>query len=180
MDVITLSMAKAYTDSKGGYLGTKTEVLYENAVSDYDIAAGQVAEAIIANAEDAVILEVGKMYSVTFNGVKYKCECHTHGHAIQKAVAIGNSRVVNSSGNDTGEPFVIIYTTRSGSSYCNAFGWTTGNEASFTIEQEVKAIIPIDPKYIPTMDNLTINGVDGKQYKLTVDENGALVTTAVV
>lgn len=38
-------------------------------------------------------------------------------------------------------------------------------------------IHPIDPKYIPTMDSITLNGADGKQYKVTVDANGKLTTT---
>ena len=37
-----------------------------------------------------------------------------------------------------------------------------------------ETIHPIDPKYIPAMDSITLNGADGKQYEVTVDANGAL------
>lgn len=40
-----------------------------------------------------------------------------------------------------------------------------------------ETIHPIDPKYIPAMDSITLNGADGKQYKVTVDANGKLTTT---
>lgn len=42
-----------------------------------------------------------------------------------------------------------------------------------------EAIYPIDPKYIPPLDSLTLNGADGKQYKLSVDESGQLVSAVV-
>lgn len=42
-----------------------------------------------------------------------------------------------------------------------------------------ETIHPIDPKFIPPMDSLTLNGADGKRYKLSVDENGQLVTAVV-
>jgi hypothetical protein len=48
-----------------------------------------------------------------------------------------------------------------------------------SIEYETETIHPIDPKYIPALDSLTLNGADGKQYKLAVDESGALAATAI-
>ena len=42
-----------------------------------------------------------------------------------------------------------------------------------------ETIVPIDPKFIPPVDSLTINGTDGKQYKLTVN-NGAISVDEVV
>ena len=41
------------------------------------------------------------------------------------------------------------------------------------------AVHKIDPKYIPALDSITLNGADDKQYKLTVDANGALAVTAI-
>lgn len=43
-----------------------------------------------------------------------------------------------------------------------------------------ETIHPIPAEYIPPLDHLILNGLDGKQYKLTVDESGALTTTEVV
>ena len=40
-------------------------------------------------------------------------------------------------------------------------------------------IVPIDPKYLPSVDSITMNGADGNQYKLTVNESGELAVTAV-
>ena len=44
---------------------------------------------------------------------------------------------------------------------------------------EYTAVHTIDPKYIPALDALVLNGADGKQYKVTVDELGALAVTAI-
>lgn len=35
-------------------------------------------------------------------------------------------------------------------------------------------IVPIDPKFIPAMDSLTLNGADNKQHELAVDTQGVL------
>lgn len=43
-----------------------------------------------------------------------------------------------------------------------------------------ETIHPIDPKYIPAVDALILNGTDGKQYRLAVDESGTLAATEVV
>lgn len=37
----------------------------------------------------------------------------------------------------------------------------------------------IDQKYIPALDSITLNGADGKQYKVTVDASGSLAVTAI-
>ena len=42
-----------------------------------------------------------------------------------------------------------------------------------------ETIHPIDPKYIPAMDSITLNGEEGKKYKVFVNENGQLVTEEV-
>ena len=49
----------------------------------------------------------------------------------------------------------------------------------YTKTVECETVHQIDAKFIPALDSLTMNGADGKQYKLAVDENGALVHTAI-
>jgi prepilin-type processing-associated H-X9-DG protein len=49
----------------------------------------------------------------------------------------------------------------------------------FTVDIEAPIVKTIDAKYIPVMDSLTLNGADGKQYKVSVDESGALVVTEI-
>ena len=43
-----------------------------------------------------------------------------------------------------------------------------------------ETIHPIDQKFIPALDSLTLNGPDGRQYKVYVNESGELVTEEVV
>lgn len=42
-----------------------------------------------------------------------------------------------------------------------------------------ETVRPIDPKFLPGIDALTLNGADGKQYKLVVDASGALAVTPI-
>lgn len=47
---------------------------------------------------------------------------------------------------------------------------------------EYDEVYVIDPKYIaelPPLHSITLNGADGKQYKVAVDETGALTATAI-
>ena len=54
-----------------------------------------------------------------------------------------------------------------------------GNEAFIIkIDLEYKTTSTIDQKFIPPMDSIILNGADGKQYKLSVNESGELVTEA--
>lgn len=54
-----------------------------------------------------------------------------------------------------------------------------GNGSYATEVKFAETIHPIDPKFIPAFDSITLNGADGKQYKLSVDESGTLVHTAI-
>ena len=56
-----------------------------------------------------------------------------------------------------------------------------GKTHTISVVKRIKTetIHPIDPKFIPAMDSITLNGADGKRYKLSVDASGNLVHTAV-
>lgn len=56
--------------------------------------------------------------------------------------------------------------------YCTDALWVSRLEFAKTIH-------PIDPKFLPPVDSITMNGADGKQYKLTVS-GGALNIAEVV
>lgn len=49
----------------------------------------------------------------------------------------------------------------------------------FKLEFTWGTVKTIDPMFIPAMDYLTLNGADGKQYKVTVNESGVLTATAM-
>ena len=48
-------------------------------------------------------------------------------------------------------------------------------EHSFAMISHYEKIVPIDQKYIPPLDSLILNGADGQQYVVSVDEGGSLV-----
>ena len=68
-----------------------TDVYYEAAVS-----------------ADAFTLQIGKTYTVVFDGTSYKCIAQDASAMFNGAVVIGNAEFIGMSGN--GEPFAIAYT----------------------------------------------------------------------
>lgn len=109
-------------------------------------------------------------YIVWWDGVEYRNSYD---------ISIGSSRIGNMSligdGDDTGEPFAIL------NDYSQNVMLVIAAEPGlhkYRIQRNFKVIIPIDQKFIPPMDSIILNGADGKQYKLSVNESGELVTEA--
>lgn len=51
-----------------------------------------------------------------------------------------------------------------------------GSESvSYTVSKET--IHPIDPKYIPDLDSITLNSPSGKRFTVTVDDSGTITAT---
>lgn len=118
-------------------------------------------------------LNDGSIYDVYWQGKNYTCVC--------KAITL-DGEIFNAAGNlflmgtdDTGEPFYMA---------SNAQGFSIVDIEAMQSQQTVdrvigiscttETIVPIDQKYIHPMGSITLNGADGNQYKLTVDENGEL------
>lgn len=160
MDMITLAMAKAYTDSKQlASAETTLTTVFEN------------ASAAMVSKVDTSLVESGTRCVVEFCGETYERTAYVDRDG---KIAVGNS-YLRGGESDTGEPFCIWNQTNSVYGIKRASGFT--GEISLYVKTEI--IHTIDPKFIPAMDSLTLNGADGKQYKVTVDANGALVATAI-
>lgn len=136
MDIVTLAMAKAYSDKKGGYV--------ENAI----VMPRQELELVYS--EDDLVFEVifnpapfvpvaGTDYIVKWDGVEYKCTCL----GDETFLAFGNVGAM--SGESTGEPFLVIY--RGGTLSVSSVDAT--EQVTVTVEIIAETIVPIDPKYLP-------------------------------
>lgn len=149
MDMITLAMAKSYTDSQ--------RIAYEEPLKtliDMDVTEGY------NQCKNTVTVVVGQVYSVTFNGVTYVCEMMIHDYGGK---AIGNQSMLD--GPDTGEPFFAFFPDDEGS-YPTIMALENGR---FTMTYS--QIHTIDPKYLP--------GVCLPVVELsTTIENDALLTDA--
>lgn len=69
----------------------------------------------------------------------------------------------------------IFYQDMAGVSKGVYLGYGDGWYVSYA---EFETIHPIDQKFIPPVDSIILNGADGKQYRLSVNESGELVTEA--
>lgn len=90
-------------------------------------------------------------------------------------VYVGNAALISDVFDNTGESFVVAFVH-------GMLAVMTASEretCTVAIYTETETIHPIDPKYLPPVDSITMNGADGKQYKVSVDASGILTTTAI-
>lgn len=140
MDMITLAMAKAYSDSKGGY--TKTA---EKAVLP-EISVSPTEGTYMLDC----ILEVDKQYTVNLNGEKYKCKSvgeDMDGNGTSDVVMLGNARLVFGMGYEDGEPWGIAYVPGDFTALAHKDGDI--GPITISISEEVETIVPIDQKFLP-------------------------------
>lgn len=109
--------------------------------------------------------------TVRWDDKDYYCKINS----METAAFIGNQSL-SGDGNNTGEPFFIIIDWDDVNTLIIS---ETEGEHYLNICRYYKTIAPTDPKYLPPVDSITMNGADGKQYKLTVS-GGALNIAEVV
>lgn len=128
--------------------GSKTEILPEQTVPVNEELGGYVLEfAPVA----------GKVYTVTVDGVEYKCEAKLSISQGSELVVLGNAIMYGEPGN--GEPWYIAYVFDY--QLC-AFGWTNGSDTDPTIAiyEGEETVHTIDPKYLPEMTGGGLPHVD--------------------
>lgn len=177
MDVIALAMAKTYSDKQRlAYTARAIDIVASE--SKILLEPNDDFGGIACAFERYTITKFDEKYNpiaiVIWNGVEYWCKPFIG----VETITIGNSHLGNPDDEDTGEPFFLMQTPELNDGHVTWFSNTTGL-VTVRINYEHDIINPIDPKFIPAFDSITLNGADGKQYKLSVDESGTLVHTAV-
>ena len=193
MDAITLALAKQYTDSQRlGYIEKPADIEWDGNITgreptifkmEYIDAPGYRIHNDVIDIEKIDMIHLGfATPDGTFTVASLGMESFEVRHKDNKVIELWSDV-------DGGEILPILKIcmedcdSENGRILCgvysahlelesNTFFIATGIEFSETIH-------PIDPKLIPVMDSLTLSGADGKQYKLTVDANGALTHTAI-
>lgn len=132
MDMITLAMAKAYTDQKAGYT-EPGKAIFNIALTD-----GSNYDVVVTGKE----LTVGETYTVITESGSFSAVCKDfNGGAL-----LGNLASINPSGENTGESFAVYVGVDKG----EAFGVAVDqNGGSFIKITTPETIHPIDPKFLP-------------------------------
>lgn len=164
MDMITLATAKNYTDSQRlAYIETGAVYTFNGNSEGKEFNGTQVKIADVAPDLNNLAKVVGLMGGQQLEILKDDFEVVT---------ADGEPQI----------QYAIYQETAMVSVYKGAL-WVFCNPESegyyVTSIEFADTVHPIDPKFIPPVDSLTINGTDGKQYKLTVN-NGAISVAEVV
>lgn len=133
MDMITLAMAKAYTDKKAGYVEVSEAVIFENLA----VSGGEADTTVTTQ------MIPGKTYIVTVGGVKYERVCYTE--ALDGIACVGNARLYDFVNEDNGDDFFVGQARETiVQCYTRNMGDTT-----ITLAEKTETIHPIDPKFIP-------------------------------
>ena len=121
--------------------------------------------------ESGIKLEEGKKYTVSLDSGDYEAVCKSHSFDGENTFYyLGDIAILWEQFEPTEDSFLVV----GNEAFVIAMDTNEGNY----IRVQSETICPIDQKYIPALDSLTLNGADGKQYRLSVNESGELVTEA--
>lgn len=135
MDVLTLSMAKAYSDSKGGYTKSRIEQILPEATHNFELQDGFAMVMIERNA----VLYEGQSCTVLWDGKTYNCNVFV----VEESTVIGNAGIfTGESGGE--EPFFISF--EEGVIVLVA---EIAGEHTVSVSSTTETIVPIDQKYLP-------------------------------
>ena len=162
MDMITLAMAKAYTDKKA-IGGEESHVFKWDARNGTDGLTTNTPGTYVKISNltpTAAELEGGALNIADLIRVDLSTDSGT---IIQSynLIVLGSKYLVIALGTNAEYPEPGIYIS------VDIALEMSGQENPF-VTLQWETIHPIDQKFIPPVDSLTINGTDGKQYKLTI------------
>ena len=135
MDLITLAMAKKYTDSQRiGYTERK-ELASFQLTPNADIGMN------MGVSMGAIGLEVGKTYTVTTDSRSYTAVCKE----MSGTLLLGNANFIMDTLDNTGETFCVVEMDDGAGLMTVAMDANNGTHMKVSAE----TIVPIDPKYLP-------------------------------
>ena len=137
MDMITLAMAKAYADKKGGYIETSQTDIIPQTTTEGAFVSGSCY--CLAFYDSDLHLNAGETYVVEWDGVRYVRTCFKN-YSIN---VLGSMGVASPNKEDTGEPFCLVEYVD------NVSVFFKEGVHTFRVYQETETVHPIDPKYIP-------------------------------
>ena len=165
MDLITLAMAKKYSNSKGGYTEPGKVYTFDGNAEETENYNGIIYAKIASTAPN--LHNVTKAVYTAPDGSTVEILAEN----MNVEDIYGGQRIIVSL---MGQNISFIILDDVG-----LWGYAQPGYGYCSLIEFAETIHPIDPKYLPPVDSLTMNGADGKQYKLTVN-NGAISVSEVV
>lgn len=148
MDMVTLAMAKAYSDSKGGYTekGWKTIFDTKGLEIDFEVNSNGTGDIdMYPQKEELPVLaefDVGDVCKVIFDGVEYICTVGSSGE--------GERYIGDYDGNDEAIPFCFVIFDMQTQWRFSVYADNIEPSHSFALYVQTETIHPIDPKYLPS------------------------------
>ena len=175
MNFETLALAKQYTNSQRQAWVEETA---EPMIGEVTVEISGTSTRISDYADsDSPMLVPGNRNLVIWDGKPYRCVTVLGTGTGSTQLYVGNASIASTAGYaDTGEPFCL----RIPASGDRATVWGSPGTHTLEVLNIVDTIVPVDQKYIPALDSVTMNSADGKQYKLYVNESGELTAAEVV
>lgn len=169
-----IDMEVSWDDIQNRPFGEDKEITY--LLSETTVEVGESMESL-----PAVALEVGKSYTVIFNGAEYECVAITCSDIFSgnEIVAIGNGTLLSQYGfeNDdpgNGEPFACIVNTYSLDLMTSETGTHTISVASIE-----KTIHQIDSKYLPDIGGTDITPLTDEEIDAICDFDGEIESDVI-
>jgi hypothetical protein len=175
MDIVTLALAKQYTDSQRlGYTSVEEGVIIpEMQISDWDGTAHMPSgvDYPVVPLPLSTVLVVDREYTVTIDGVRYvSTALDPDGTGMY--ITLGNLKEMGMA--DTGEPFLLMtgieYVSDNGEPMCEFVYFHDGTDGSkppsitVSMTGKVETIHPIDPKFIPPVKMRTVLAFENLLY----------------
>lgn len=162
MDLLTLAMAKAYSDKKGGYTEIANTVLLDGVFEVPEVEGGPSLFEC-----ECLEIKTGDNVTVKWNGVQYTCVVFDG----EGNVGFGNLAVMGAESN-TGEPFLFGNVVYEDGTSAGVFATYDRGSITVTVKRVTEIVYPIDPKYLVKTIDLDKYGIGEVIIGLVMQEGG--------
>lgn len=143
-DILTLAMAKAYSDKKGGYSKKELKTIIPTTEIPFEVQDGMGSHTY----ENVELSDIApeKTYKVMWDGVEYICIAFAF---AEDAVVIGRNPMTG----DNGEPFTFMLIPGVG---LDVYAYSDAPTHTVSITTETETIVPIDQSYLPGVKEISL------------------------
>jgi len=152
------------------YNQRRKKVVAQETVTTKTLGSGQNRSDMLSYAALGHSFVIGREYLITYDGKEYLCTCYGYNGRVNNP-SLGNSMLGGAEEDvqGKGEPFLLTKLVNYWIHYTKEPG-----EHHSVIETWEEVPVPLEEKYIPTLDSLMLRSAGGSTFRLTVAEDGTL------